>query len=125
MPALPDSVKQAWEDRKGPVVFSTVSFSGQPNAIYASCVSRFDEDTIIVADNYFDKTKKNIDSGSPGSVLFLTNEDKSFQIKGRIEYHSEGPLFENMKSWNPERLPGHRAAALKVEEVYKGAEKIL
>ena len=54
MPALPDSVKQAWEDRKGPVVFSTASSSGQPNAIYASCVSRFDEDTIIVADNYFD-----------------------------------------------------------------------
>ena len=30
-----------------------------------------------------------------------------------------------MEKWNPEKHPGHAAAALKVEEIYKGAEKIL
>ncbi len=29
------------------------------------------------------------------------------------------------KKWNPEKHPGHAAAALKVEEVYSGAEKLL
>ncbi len=30
-----------------------------------------------------------------------------------------------MKKWNPKKHPGHAAAALKVEEVYTGAEKLL
>jgi hypothetical protein len=28
-----------------------------------------------------------------------------------------------MKKWNPQKHPGHAAAALNVEEVYSGAEK--
>jgi len=125
MPALPESVLQAWDKRKGPVVFTTVDDDGTPNAIYASCVSLYDRKAILIANNFFDKTKKNIDTGSVGSALFITEEDKSYQIKGRIEYHSDGPVFEDMKRWNPAKLPGHGVAVVKVESVYKGAEKIL
>ncbi len=96
-----------------------------PNAIYATCVSKFSEDTIVVANNYFSKTLENILADSKGSILFMTKEGKSYQIKGRIEYHKEGSIFEDMKQWNPQQHPGHAAAALKVEEVYMGAEKLL
>lgn len=58
MSALPSSVSKAWEVRKGPVILATVDNNGVPNAIYASCVSKFSEDSIVVADNYFDKTRK-------------------------------------------------------------------
>ena len=125
MAALPEQVRKAWEDRKGPVIFSTVNEDGIPNAIYAGCGSKFSEDTIVVANNYFSKTLENILAGSKGSILFITKEGKSYQIKGSIEYHKEGSIFEDMKKWNPEKHPGHAAAALKVEEVYKGAEKLL
>jgi hypothetical protein len=125
MPNLPEEAGKAWAKRKGPVIFATVDTNGVPNVIYASCVSKFSEDTIVVADNYFDKTKKNILSGSRGSILFITDEGKSFQIKGTIEYHKEGEVFEDMKKWNPQKHPGHAAAALKVKEVYCGAKKLL
>jgi len=125
MSALPKKVSQAWEDREGPIVLSTVNKEGIPNSIYATCVSKFNQDTIVVANNYFSKTLENIQAGSKGSILFLTKEMKSYQIKGRIEYHTEGTIFENMKKWNPKKHPGHAAAALKVEEVYAGAEKLL
>ena len=125
MANLPESVKKAWSDRKGPAVFSTVDPQGVPNVIYVNCVAIFDEETIIIADNYFDETRKNIFSGSKGSLLFITSEKQTFQIKGSIEYHKEGPLFENMKSWVPKQHPGHAAAALKVEEIYSGAKKLL
>jgi len=46
--------------RKGPVILTTVDKNGIPNAIYVTCISKFSEDTIVVADNYFNKTKKNI-----------------------------------------------------------------
>ena len=125
MAALSENVSKAWEDRKGPIILSTVDGDGVPNAIYATCVNKFNEDTIVIADNFFDKTRKNILAGTKASILFITNEDKAFQIKGAIEYHKEGAIFEDMKKWNPKQHPGHAAAVLKVEEVYSGAEKLL
>ena len=125
MAALPEEVRKAWENREGPIILSTVNTDGIPNAIYASCVSKFSEDTIVVANNYFSKTLENILAGSKGSILFITKEGKSYQIKGSIEYHKEGSIFEDMKKWNPKRHPGHAATALKVEEVYMGAKKLL
>lgn len=125
MANLPESVSKAWEDREGAVIFTTVDEKGNPNSIYATCVGKFSEDILVVADNYFDKTKKNIFAGSRGSILFITRERKAFQVKGSIEYITEGEVFDFMKSWNPVKNPGHAAAALKVEEVYSGAQKLL
>ena len=125
MAKLPETVKQAWEEREGRVVLTTIDKQGIPNSIYATCVSKYDDETIVIANNYFSKTLDNILNGSKASVLFITKDRKSYQIKGSIEYHKEGALFEDMKRWNPEKHPGHAAAALKVEEIYSGAEKIL
>ena len=125
MATLPEKVSKEWENREGPIILSTIDGDGHPNAIYATCVSKFSEDTIVIANNFFSKTLENILGGSKGSILFITKEGTSYQIKGSIEYHKEGVVFDDMKKWNPEKLPGHAAAALKVEEVYTGAEKLL
>lgn len=125
MPALPQSVSKAWDERKGPVILTTVAKNGVPNAIYATCVSKFSEDSIVVADNFFDKTRKNILAGSKGSILFMAKDGKAYQMKGSIEYHKEGEIFEDMKRWNQKQHPGNAAAVLKVEAVYTGAEKLL
>jgi hypothetical protein len=122
---LPESICQAWEKREGPIVLTTVDADGVPNAIYATCVNQYDADTLVVADNYFHKTRANILAGSPGALLFITGEGKAYQVKGTIEYHTEGPIFDDMKGWNPEKHPGHAAAVLKVEQVYSGAERIV
>lgn len=125
MAQLPESVNRAWKKRKGPVVFSTVDQKGLPNAIYATCVRMRDEEMVIIADNFFDKTKQNIFSGSRGSILFITEEDEAFQLKGNIEYHQDGSFFEEMKEWNPKDLPGHAAALVKIEEIYSGSKRIM
>lgn len=125
MARLPKDVSEAWDKKDGAIVLSTVDDKGLPNSIYATCVGKFDDETLVVADNYFDKTKKNLQSGSKGSILFITGEGKSFQVKGTMEYHTDGPVFDDMKKWNPAKHPGHGAAALKVEEVYSGAKKLI
>ena len=98
---------------------------GTPNAIYATCVGAFGEETLVVADNYFSKTRANIQAGCKGSILFITKDNKAFQVKGCLAYHQSGPVFEDMKRWNPTNHPGHAAAALHVEAVYSGAKKVL
>ncbi|HOP30908.1 MAG TPA: pyridoxamine 5'-phosphate oxidase family protein [Spirochaetota bacterium] len=125
MKVLPEEVIKAWDDKSGPVILTTVDESGTPNSIYATCISRFDESTIVVADNYFDKTRKNILSGSKASILFITKSGTSYQVKGSIQLHSEGKVFDDMKQWNPAKHPGHAAAALTVEEVFSGSKKLL
>ena len=125
MAELSEEVSNAWDDRNGPVILTTVGAGAVPNAIYVTCVSRYAKDTLVVADNYFEKTRRNIMDGSKGSILFITKNDKAYQVKGRLEYHSAGPVYEDMKKWNPTKHPGHAALALKVEEVYQGSKKLL
>jgi uncharacterized protein len=120
---LPDEVLQAWENREGPIVLGTVNEAGEPNIVYLTCVSMYEQDRVVIADNYFDKTRKNILGGSGGTVLFITGEGKAYQLKGALEYHKEGEYFDFMKSWNPEKHPGHAALVVKIDQVYSGASK--
>lgn len=126
MSKLPESVKQAWNDREGPVVLTTVSIDGVPNTIYVLSIKLSPDGYWVVADNKFDKTRCNILQGGCGGgcLLFITKAGKSFQVKGRLEYHKDGPIFDDMKTWNPERLPGVAALVLVVQEVFTGAERI-
>ncbi|HQF37503.1 MAG TPA: pyridoxamine 5'-phosphate oxidase family protein [Opitutaceae bacterium] len=124
MTNIPDTVRAAWTDHDGPIVLTTIDGAGVPNSIYATCVREYDAATIVVADNYFKKTRANILAGCRGALLFITKEGKSYQLKGRIEYHTTGPVFDDMKTWNPAKHPGVAAAALKVEQVYSGGEQL-
>jgi len=125
MAALPDKVKAAWEDRDGPAVFVTVDNQAVANAIYVTCVNLHGNDRIVVADNYMLKTARNIRDGSRGSVLFISRDKKSFQVKGRLEYLTSGEIFDAMKIWNPKKHPGRAAVVLHVEQVFSGSEQLL
>ncbi|MCF7942268.1 MAG: pyridoxamine 5'-phosphate oxidase family protein [Spirochaetia bacterium] len=124
MVSIPEVVTAAWSSKVSSPVFTTVSSDGTPNSVYASSMWLYGEDKIVIADNYFDKSRKNIADGSTGSILFITDERKAYQIKGTIAYETEGPLFDFMKAENPTRLPGHAAAVLQVEAVYSGSEQL-
>ena len=124
MSKLPEIIEKAWAEHEGPIVLTTVDATGMPNSIYATCVSKF-KDMIVVADNYFDKTRENLLANGSGSILFITKEGKSYQLKGTFTYNKEGEIFDDMKKWNPTKHPGHAAVALNVKEAYSGSTKLL
>jgi len=121
---IPEVVKEAWGKREGPAILATVDGTGMPNIIYVGAVGLYGDERLVIADNYFDKTRRNIKAGSKGAVLFMTSDKKAYQLKGSLEYHSAGPVFDDMKKWNPPQHPGHAAAALVVVEVYSGAQRV-
>jgi len=125
MPEPTNPVRDTWAERSGPAIFTTVSPDGTPNSIYVTCLALYDDRTVLIADNYFDKTRRNILDGSTGALLYITEDSKTVQIKGSLSYHTDGPLFEHMKSWNPEKHPGNAAVALTIDEAYRGAERLL
>ncbi|MFO7698365.1 MAG: pyridoxamine 5'-phosphate oxidase family protein [Anaerolineae bacterium] len=125
MTSMPQTVSEAWEKRQGPIVFGTVDTHGTPNLIYMTCVKKVAEDQIILVDNFFNKTRANIAAGSKGALAFITDEGKSFQIKGTLEYQAAGPVYDDMKCWNSEKLPGVAAVVLHVEQVFSGATQLV
>ena len=118
-------LNKAWEDREGPAILATVDARGTPNAIYVGEIRYDPGEGFMVMDNYFHKTRANIQNGTVGTILFLTKERKSFQAKGTMSYHPEGPIFERMKAVHDPKYPGVAATLLRVEEAYSGAEKLL
>ena len=124
MKLLPEEIIEAWQNRADVTVITTVDKDGIANSIYATCVRMYDNKYIVVADNYFDKTRKNILEGSSGVVLFITKDNKAYQIKGSLEYYQDGELYDFMKSWNPEKHPGHAAVVLIPERIYSGSRQV-
>ncbi|MGC9326865.1 MAG: pyridoxamine 5'-phosphate oxidase family protein [Candidatus Hinthialibacter sp.] len=124
MTCLPESIRQAWGDREGPAIFATIDDGGVPNIIYVSCVGLYGDDRFVIADNYFHKTRRNIQTNSKGALLFREKEGKAFQVKGTLTYHTGGEIYENMKTWNPPQHPGHAAVSLHVEQAFSGAEPL-
>ena len=84
MSVFPDKVSKAWDERKGPIVFTTVDKNGVPNAIYATCVSKFDEDTLVIADNFFDKTRRIFFQGVRGVFFLLLMKIRHFKLRGAL-----------------------------------------
>jgi len=125
MAKLTETAVLAWENREGPVVFTTVDSKGVPNAIYVTCVKRISDDQIVVADNKMNKTRANIMAGCSASLLYITKEKKAYQLKGSLRYETSGTVFTEMKEgWLDKKFPGHAAVVFHIEEVYSGAEKL-
>lgn len=124
MVAMPEPIREAWDRRNGPAILTTVSRDGVPNSIYVTCVARFDDETLLVADNYFDKTRANLSAGTPAALLFHADDGKAYQVKGALERHTDGPFFDHMKGWNPPKHPGHAVAVLRIEAIFSGSVRI-
>lgn len=118
-------LKAAWELREGPAIFTTVDKEGKPNSVYVLAMKLLDDGSIAIMDNYFNKTRANILAGSRGAFLFLAKPRKQFQAKGRIEYLTSGPVYEELKTVVDPKYPRVAAAVLHVEELYSGAEKLV
>ena len=122
---LPEEVIDAWNERKEPLVVTTVDRNGLPNSIYASIVHLASDGRIAVADNYFDKTAANITCGTSAVFLFITPGNKAYQIKGRLDYHKSGPLFDEMIGWADPQHPRRGVVLMNPEAVYRGSTRLL
>jgi uncharacterized protein len=121
----PQAFLESWEELQGPAIFATVDKEGSPNVVYVGCFKLINNSRIVIANNKFHKTQKNIHNGSYGSFLFITKDGKSYQVKGKVKNHTEGKIYEGMKGWLDPKYPGHSAVVLDIEEIYSGSEKLL
>ena len=123
MAKLTDAVKKAiLEQEILPV--ATSNKDKIPNVVYIKYLKVVDDQTVLIADNYLNKTRDNILDN--GKIAFAVRDDEkgSYQVKGTAERITEGDMFEEVQQWVPDELPRLAAIVMHVESVYNGAEQI-
>jgi len=125
MEALPQKFLDAWQQREPRMIFTTVDASSTPNAVWVLCVKQLDEQRILIANNFFSKTLENIKGGSKGSLLMIAPEREAYQIKGSLDYFTDGDVYDDMKEWLDPKFAGVGAVVLTIESIFYGAERVL
>ena len=76
---------------------ATASKTGQPNATPKGSLKVLDDQHVIFADLFSLKTRQNLQENPQVAVTVIDLETaKGYQIKGRAEMLTAGPLFEEM-----------------------------
>ena len=118
---MPTEVKEALQKQK-PIPIATATKDGTPNVIFIGLMKILDDETLMLADNFFLKTAANLSENPRISVLCYDGDTKkSYQSKGSAKIYKAGPMFDEMRKWvhgvNP-KLPAKAAVVVKVEAVY-------
>src|SRR5512137_1566370 len=99
MVKMPPEVKETLEKQK-PLPIATASKSGVPNVVFVGLMKIVDDETLMLADNFFYKTAANLAENPRISILcYNTETKKSFQIKGSVTVSKEGDDFAAMRAW--------------------------
>ena len=123
MAKIPDVVKKAISKQELFCVATSTS-KGLPNVVYIKYLKVVDDQIILIADNYLNKTRDNILNNGKIAFAVLDDEKGSFQIKGTARRLTEGTMFDEVQKWVPEKLPRVAAVVMRVDEIYNGAKII-
>ncbi len=116
---MPTNVKDIFEKERFHVL-ATASKEGEPNCSYIGGKYLLDDETIIVLDNFMKKTLKNI-LENPKVAIAIIREKEAYQIRGKCEYLTEGPIYEEARKWmkaKGDRYPAKGALLIKVTDIF-------
>lgn len=117
-------VKETLEKQK-PIPVATASKSGVPNVIYVGLMKIVDDETLMIADNFFNKTAHNLEENPKVCVLcWDSGTKKSFQIKGDATVCKEGTDYDTMRSWVHginDKYPAKGCVMVKITEIYNAS----
>ncbi len=128
---VPENVKTVLESalKTRRIAVATATKSGIPNVAPLGYLFFLNDETLILVDNFFLKTRKNMDENPMVAVSFWQMEEKdgvlkvtdAYQVKGKVMIEESGPLYEKIKAEVKSRRPEHPVKAIvlmKVEEIY-------
>ena len=125
MAKLTTEALNAWNNHDERMVFTTTDKNNVANSIWVLCAKLINDNQIVIANNAMNKTLENISNGSKGVLLYIAPERESYQLKGTLDYYTDGPIYDDMKSWLDAKFPGKGAVVFTIEEVYYGAEQVV
>lgn len=99
MAALNERMKEIFA-KQGVLVLGTADLNGIPNAVPVGAVKILDDETILVSDQFFNKTLNNLRANPKVAISFWeTDKGEGYQIKGDAKIHTEGMIYEETVEW--------------------------
>jgi predicted pyridoxine 5'-phosphate oxidase superfamily flavin-nucleotide-binding protein len=123
MAQMTERMKELFE-KVPTVVLSTVSEDGTPNAVPVGAKKIIDDETILLSNQFFNKTLANMKANPRVAVTFW-EEPEGYQLKGFVTIETSGKRFEETARWIEEMsnklgfpLKSKGAVILRIEEIY-------
>ena len=123
MASLNERMKEIFA-KQGIFVLGTAGLHGVPNVIPVGAVKILDDETLLISDQYFHKTLKNLKK-NPKVAISFWEMGEGYQIKGNAKIHTEGKIFEETAEWIRKRseeigrpLKSKGAIVVKITAIY-------
>lgn len=117
---IPEKVEKTLEETD--LVYVGTCSDETPNVSIVGYFKIIDEDKILLADNYFKKTRKNIEKNPSVAITAkFPEESTAYELKGAAEIYTEGEIFEEMKEWvlsKEKDMPAKAAVVVTIEKVF-------
>jgi len=108
-------------EKENVVFFATATKNGTPNVVPIGFARPLDNKTILIVDNYMNKTRENLENNPEASLVPRDASKCPYQFKGTVEIHTSGKYFDDAVDWAQSvmsELSPKAAVLLKVEEIY-------
>ena len=119
MVKVTEEIKESMKGTK--IAFlATASKDGAPNVVPIGAFKFLDDETLLISDQFFNKTLKNLQE-NPRISLVWWGEKGGFQVKADITIHTEGEVFRQNVEWVrgiKETLRPKSAVVGKITDVY-------
>lgn len=122
MPKIVDTVREIF-NKTAIYSVATASKNGMPNVVPIHFVKLYDdEDTILLVDNFMNKTLQNLEENPRIAIsVWDLGKKEAYQIKGEATIIKSGKPFDDAKAWVQKTMPElnpKSAILLKVTNVY-------
>ena len=121
---IPAEIKDILEKAapKYTVAVGTSSKDAVPNAVPVRFAKMIDDEHILIADNFFLKTRKNLEENRQVTVAFWDQETRNgYQVKGTAKIITSGAIYEDTVNWVHSLSPKYKTKAavlVKADAVY-------
>ena len=121
MAMITDEMRRVIDKVRTPAV-ATADRDGKPNVVPIAFTRVVSYSEILLADNFMNKTRANIDENPLVAVsVWAPEEPVGYQFKGKARIETGGTIFEECRRWVQSRRPNiepRAAIVVEIEEIY-------
>ncbi|MFO7558954.1 MAG: pyridoxamine 5'-phosphate oxidase family protein [Desulfobacterales bacterium] len=123
MAAMTDRMKAMFENVPT-VILATATADGTPNAVPVGSKKIIDDETILISNQFLNKTLANLKSNPRAAVSFWEGVE-GYQLKGTVTIETTGERFQETAEWIEDMgnkigfpLKSKGAVIFNIEEIY-------
>ncbi|MBA3035486.1 MAG: flavin-nucleotide-binding protein [Desulfobacterium sp.] len=123
MAKMTERMKELFE-KVGAAALATSTPDGTPNVVPVGAKKIIDDETVLISDQFFNKTLANMKSNPQVSITYWEGHE-GYQLKGKVTIETSGKRYEETARWIEDMgtragfpLKSKGVVILKIEEIY-------